>query len=522
MIFPSILASLEYHFRGWPELSLAFLCYLCIRWYLNFKNQVLANFPIVGALPYILKNFHRLHDWYTELASKVGYSYLFKGPIFGGQMIFLTCDPRNVEYILKKNFSNFPKGQKFLETLQVLGQGIISVETETWHHQRKLASKMFAAKEFRSFAAFASQKLVEDALLPTLDHVHAQASVIDLQNLFLRYAFDSSCAIILGRSPGFLSPSFPSNEFSEAMDVAREIIFNRNMMPSRWWKLLRWLGIGAERKVPGAIKAMDRYTSHYVSLMREDLQRGVEANCLLAIYMNSQEERKDALLDEDEFLKDTSLALVYAGRDTVASGLTYFFYLISKTPRVENKLLEELRLLRAIKNTKRNGCGRKHVDGVEMFDLEELRELTYLEAALYESMRLYPPSPLNLKSVLQEDVLPDGSVVRPGMQIIYSTYAMGRLKSIWGEDCLEFKPERWLDDNGHLKAEAKLKFFGFSIGPRNCIGKEMAFAQMKPAAAAMLFNFQVQVLEGQSISPKPSTVLQLKHGLKARITRRIS
>ena len=47
-----------------------------------------------------------------------------------------------------------------------------------------------------------------------------------------------------------------------------------------------------------------------------------------------------------------------------------------------------------------------------------------------------------------DDYLPDGTFVLAGSSIIYSIYSAGRMKTVWGEDCLEFRPERWLSADG--------------------------------------------------------------------------
>ncbi|GKC78962.1 alkane hydroxylase MAH1-like protein [Tanacetum coccineum] len=73
---------------------------------------------------------------------------------------------------------------------------------------------------------------------------------------------------------------------------------------------------------------------------------------------------------------------------------------------------------------------------------------------------------------------------------------MGRMKSIWGEDSMEFKPERWILKNGGIKREPSYKFAAFGSGPRAC------------------------VVECHPVLPQDSVVLQMKHGLKVRLTKR--
>ena len=59
-------------------------------------------------------------------------------------------------------------------------------------------------------------------------------------------------------------------------------------------------------------------------------------------------------------------------------------------------------------------------------------------------------------------MLPDGTVIKAGEQVAYMPYAMGRMKFLWGEDALEYKPERWLQ-NGSFQPESPFKFTPFQV-----------------------------------------------------------
>ena len=90
---------------------------------------------------------------------------------------------------------------------------------------------------------------------------------------------------------------------------------------------------------------------------------------------------------------------------------------------------------------------------------------------------------------------------------------------MWGKDCLEFKPERWISPSGKIKHEASYKFPAFNAGPRTCLGKEMAFIQMKMVAAAILQRYHVKLVEGHVVSPRNSVILQTEHGLKVTLSK---
>ncbi|XP_044983748.1 cytochrome P450 86B1-like [Hordeum vulgare subsp. vulgare] len=238
---------------------------------------------------------------------------------------------------------------------------------------------------------------------------------------------------------------------------------------------------------------------------------GSDAADLLTRYLACQDEIGKDGREFDRFLRDTTLNLMIAGRDTTSSALTWFFWLLSNNPDVETKVLAELR-----ENLPSSGGGGGHHPSAA-----DLKRLAYLHAALSESLRLYPPVLFEHKAGAQPDTLPSGPAVRPWRRVIVSFYSMGRMEAVWGKDCLEFRPERWLTAAGRLRPEPSYKFVAFNLGPRTCIGKELAFTQMKAVVAAVLPRFRVEVAPGApAVKPKLSIILHMKDGLKVRVYKR--
>lgn len=151
--------------------------------------------------------------------------------------------------------------------------------------------------------------------------------------------------------------------------------------------------------------------------------------------------------------------------------------------------------------------------------MEELKKLVYLQGALCESLRLFPPVPFQHKAPAQHDVLPSGHRIGPNTKTVLSFYSMGRMEWIWGKDCLEFKPERWISEVGRIKVEPSFKFTAFNAGPRSCLGKEMSFIQMKIVAAAVISRFRIKVVEAHLISPRNSVILHTKRGMKVKVSK---
>ncbi|KAI3952336.1 hypothetical protein MKX01_005203 [Papaver californicum] len=506
---------------------LLFMFFLSVGIFLKKTSKAIDYWLFLGSLPTFVMNSNRLPEWLTEVFLSLGKgSFFIDGPIFSKLKYLVTCHHQNIEYILKTDFNNFPKGPDFRQIFDPLGDGILNADSDDWKVQRRMAHTAFIASEFKDLLSIMSRKVVEEQLVPLLAHVAQTGSIIDLQEVCSRFTFDvnMNAAFGFGVHENYLSTELPSNDLAEATEQLQEAVLYRHVLPMFLWKLMRLFNIGWERETTKALKTIDARFYQLIFQKRKKLLQGIKSFDLLSSHMKSTQEQMSTNIsslptkNNDKFLRDSMLSLFFAGKDAIASGLIWFFWLVSKTPAVDAKILEELKILFSSK--KRELLQESH-KWPYVFDARDLSGLVYLHAAICESLRLYPPVPLNSKTVLKEVVLPDGSFVKPGMQIIISFYSVGRMPWIWGEDCLEFKPERWIDDDGMLiRHENMSKFVTFNLGPRTCLGKDMAFTQIKAVVAAVLFNFQVEVLEGQHILPKPAISLHMENGLKVKLRKR--
>jgi len=163
----------------------------------------------------------------------------------------------------------------------------------------------------------------------------------------------------------------------------------------------------------------------------------------------------------------------------------------------------------------------KEDESLKFFTKEESRKLIYLHGALCETLRLFPSVSLEHKVPLDHDILPSGHRVSPKTRMILPFYVMGRMETLWGKDCLEFKPERWISERGGIKHEPSFKFPAFNAGPRTCLGKEMAFVQMKIVAAAIIHNYNIQVVEPENVYPTTSIIMQVENGLMVKVVKKV-
>lgn len=69
-------------------------------------------------------------------------------------------------------------------------------------------------------------------------------------------------------------------------------------------------------------------------------------------------------------------------------------------------------------------------------------------------------------------------------------------------------------DGKKLTMHDCFKFVAFNAGPRICLGKDLAYLQMKSIAAAVLLRHRLTLVPGHEVEQKMSLTLFMKNGLK--------
>ncbi|XP_077210106.1 cytochrome P450 94B3-like [Tasmannia lanceolata] len=464
----------------------------------EFSSHGPPTYPLLGCLISFYQNRHNLLDWYTQLLAQSGTQTIVVSRL-GARRTIITANPDNVEYMLKTNFHNFPKGKPFTEMLgDLLGHGIFNVDGELWHTQRKLASHEFTTNSLREFVVKTLESEVNDRLLPILASACHSGEVVDLQELLKRFAFDTICKVSLGTDPGCLEPSLPESGLASAFDVASELSARRATSPLfAIWKAKRVLGIGSERRLKEAIRVVQLSVMEMIK--RKKVRNEEEANESKGSDLLS---RLISCVHDEKVIRDMVISFIMAGRDTTSSALTWLFWLLSCHPHIKKEVVKEM-----VEISK----------GKERLEYGDLKEMNVLKACLCESMRLYPPVAWDSKHAAGGDTLPDGTHIGKGDRVTYFPYGMGRMERLWGKDCEEFKPDRWLESE---EIVSPFKFPVFQGGPRICLGKEMAFIQMKYVVASILRRFELRPVRKDRPVFVPLLTAYMAGGFKVRVQER--
>ncbi|MCO5608022.1 hypothetical protein L7F22_062225 [Adiantum nelumboides] len=501
----------------WPLLLSVLLCLSFRAWLL--KGPFHGNptpWPLLGMLPALLHNAHNVYDWSTHILIKNGGSFMFHGPWLSGMRYFVTAEPGNIQHALRSNSHNYVKGAEFSAiTYDLLGDGIVKADGHPWQVQRKLVSLQLKSGLFRQHVDSTVFDMVEKRLIPMLRQFCDEKRHVDVQDLMLRFTFDAACMMVFGLDTNCFSSELPVVPFAEAIENAFDCCIFRFSLPPSWWRALRWLRLGRERGMQDALEVINKFCGDAISSKSRQME-----NEEAELFDNGQGDLLSCLLrmggdtsHSNKLVKDLAINMLFAGRDTVGLALSWFFWLLAKHPDVEEKVFQEAQQL--INTAKKEG---RH-----MLSRSELSSMHYLHAALTESLRLYSSVPLNIRHVVSDDTLPDGSCVKRDDKFLFSIYTAGRMESIWGPDSMTFRPERWLnciDGTFTHKWVSPFHYLAFSAGPRTCVGKDLAYLLMKSVASTLVYHFRVILIPGHKVVPKFSVTLYMKDGLLATLEAR--
>jgi cytochrome P450 len=170
-------------------------------------------------------------------------------------------------------------------------------------------------------------------------------------------------------------------------------------------------------------------------------------------------------------LIDEIKILFIAGHETTANALTFALYLLAKHPEIQEKVFQEIVSIES------------ETDDV----VEQLQKMTYANAVINESMRLYPPAWITDRQNSTDDTFASYHIKKETL-IGVSFYELHRNPKYW-ETPDEFNPERFL---GEQKKISMQYFYPFGAGPRMCIGSGFAIYEMSLTLFKIIKKYYVK------------------------------
>ena len=184
-----------------------------------------------------------------------------------------------------------------------------------------------------------------------------------------------------------------------------------------------------------------------------------------------------------------SALLISAGSDTTSITISASLFYLLHNPGTLATLTREIRSTFSSPDAIRSGPA--------------LSSCVYLRACIDETLRLAPPVPSHLpREVLPGGIHVDGQFLPAGTVVGTAPWAIHH-NAAYFPDAFAFRPERWIptdhhgdDDDDDGLSIARAAFCAFSLGPRGCIGKSVAYQEVALALAHLLWLYDICLGEG--------------------------
>ncbi|KAK0520953.1 hypothetical protein OC834_002118 [Tilletia horrida] len=270
------------------------------------------------------------------------------------------------------------------------------------------------------------------------------------------------------------------------------------------------------------------------------------------IRANMATDVKDAERLSDHELEQQLITLILAGHETSATGLSWALDLLAKNPSAQEKLRQELlnapredieehddHEQPATQPQGSNGHSSIPRSTRGMLNFKDIHALPYLDAVMKEVIRLAPSITSTVRQATEDAIIPlskgypkagsagkkgetfDSVFIPKGAEIFIPIQVLQASPDIWGEDALEFKPERWFSPpQSALDTQLPNQLFAFLTGPRSCIGQRLAVSEMKILLAHIIYRFRLAEVPGYEFDARQTIVTrafvkgQEKHGTR--------
>ncbi|KAF2859481.1 cytochrome P450 [Piedraia hortae CBS 480.64] len=400
--------------------------------------------------------------------------------LFNQERILVTSSDAMKEILVTKPYDFQKPGQVSYLFRKLLGDGVLVANGDAHKAQRK-------------------------ALLPAFSYRHIK----DLYVLFWQKAKQSTGAIAASARSGkpqstyewasrvtldIIGQSGMGYDFDSLTTPDTELLRTYRILFEEDIPLLRWTIIGVKFPVKAAFAlplpefvAARRAASAIRAFAHEQVQqkrakKSYEKDVdILSIAMRSGQFTDDDCVDQ-------MMTFLAAGHETTASAVTWAVYALCNHPQVQNKLREEVRA--SLPSTQSD----------DVVTAENIDNLHYLKAVCNEVLRLIPSVPMTARDAVVDTTV-QGLAAPKGTRFLLAPWGTNVDPTLWGDDALEFNPERWLKEGqanvgGAANNWANLTFLH---GSRSCIGKDFAKGEFACILAAWVDRFEMSWENGKEL-----------------------
>ncbi|KAF9484968.1 cytochrome P450 [Pholiota conissans] len=448
-----------------------------------------------------------LHEkWVEEYGPTITYNVLF-----GAKRLY-TLDSKALNHVLMNNYIyQKPESARYALS-RILGNGVLIVEGDKHKQQRRIMNPAFGASQIRELTEIFVEKSVQLRDIWMAESTkEGGTGRVEILGWLSKMTLD--VIGLAGFNYNFDALAGKTNELNDAFSVVFRsgtrmtlLAMLRGVFPP-----LRFIPDERDADRNRAVQNMDRIGAELLrdskaavmndkaSWTRRDLlSLLLRANLATDLPPTQRMSDSDVLAQVPTFL--------VAGHETTSTATTWALYALTQNKEAQIKLREELLTV-----------------GTDNPTMDELNALPYLDAVVRETLRVHAPVPATSRVAVQDDILPlgtpfmdkngkmvDSIKVVKGQTILIPLLALNRAKYIWGEDSLEFRPERWekVPEGASTIPGVWGNMMTFLGGPRACIGYRFSLVEMKALLFTLVRAFEFELAVPAEDIIKKSFIVQ--------------
>ncbi len=401
----------------------------------------------------------------------------------GGDDIYFVNRPELIRDILVTKSDAFVKGQGLRNAKVLLGDGLLTSEGEFHKRQRRLIQPAFHNQRIAEYA----KTMVEYSRRTSERWQNGQT--VDMHREMMHLTLAIVAQVLFSTDV-----EAKADQIGAALTTSLEYL-NHLMSPTA--AITDRLPLPGNRAFRRAREVLDATIQRMIDERRSSRTRGDD---LLSMLLEAQDADTGGERMSDGQVRDEAMTLFLAGHETTSNALTWTWYLLSEHPQVEAKLHAEL-----------DDVLRDQAPTVDDF-----ARLTYANAVLTESMRLYPPAWILTRECVEAYPI-DGYVAPPGSTFLMSQWVMHRDPRYYERPEL-FDPDRWTPE---FRAKLpRFAYFPFGGGPRVCIGEPFAWMEATLALATLAREWKARHVPDHPVALLPRITLRPRFGMQMTLERR--
>ncbi|KAF1848218.1 cytochrome P450 monooxygenase-like protein [Cucurbitaria berberidis CBS 394.84] len=399
-----------------------------------------------------------------------------------------------------KNTGAYSKDRSWFPTPVNKVWSLLGANEEDHSRMRRNVSHAFSDKSLRQQETLVQSYV--DLLVHRLGENAAEGKDVDIMRWYNCTTFDVIADLSFGEPLYCLRDNQYHNWVNMilASNKAGAYIAIRNKYPLfKYYDIVK----GTFKDTKGSERARIEFYRLTHDKVESRLEKGAEGRPDFFSFIIKNQETESKALTRKE-MDTNALGFLIAGSETTATALSGTTYLLLKNPAAYAKLVHEIR-----------STFTSHAE----ITIEEVNKLEYMIACLQEGLRYYPPVPSGFPRVVPPggDHI-SGHYIPGGTSVYVSQHASNRSTRNF-KDPDAYVPERWVGDERY-KDDNHDSMNPFSFGPRNCLGKSLAYAEMRLILAKVLFNFDLEIVNDSqdwmkeqktyALWEKPSLMVKLK------------